>query len=107
MTKAMAKNTACMNRLLDREEAGTFRETNNGKAEQKRLTPGRCVDCGKIRKRREPQQISSMKIGQIKIKISFEIENCEGRREPAANDRFRPTIDAWLKRWKSDDEENQ
>ena len=106
LTKAMTKNTACMNRLLDREEASTSREINNGKAEQKRSTAERCADCGKI-KRRDPQQTSSVKIGQIKVKISFEIENCEGRREPAANDRFRPTIDAWLKRWKNDDEENQ
>ena len=55
LTKAMTENTACMNRLLDREEASISRETNNGKPEQKRSTPGRCVDCGKIRKRREPQ----------------------------------------------------
>ena len=103
LTKAMKENTACMNRLLDREEASTSRETNNGKPEQKRSTPGRCVDCGKISKKREAQRFSSMKIGQIKITISFEIEECEGRRKPAANNSFRPTIDAWLERWKSDD----
>ena len=94
LTKAMTENTACMNRLLDREEASTSREINNGKPEQKRSIPGRCVDCGKIRKRRNPQRSSSMKIGQIKINISFKIEDCEGRREPAANNRFR--LFAWL-----------
>ena len=48
-----------------------------------------------------------MKLRKINIDIDLQFENCEGRREPAANDRFRPTIDAWLERWKSDDEENQ
>ena len=107
LTQAMTNNTACMNRLLDREEASTSRETNNEKAEQKRSIPERCADCGKIRRRTKPQPANNVKIGPIKVKISFEIENCEGRQEPAANDRFRPTIDAWLKRWKTEDEENQ
>ena len=44
-----------------------------------------------------------MKLGEMKITISFEIKECEGRRKPTANNRFRPTIDAWLESWKSDD----
>ena len=92
-----------MNRLLDREEASTSREVNNEERERKRSTPGRCEDCGKIRKRRNPQRSSNVKIGKINMNINLEFEDCEGRQEPAANDRFRPTIDAWLERWKSDD----
>ena len=107
LTQAMTKNTACVKQLLDRKENSTSREANNEEAEQKRSTPERCTDCGKIRRRTRPQPANNVRVGQKKIKISPETENWRERRGAAANDRFRPSIDAWLERWKNDDEENQ
>ena len=106
LTQAMTKNTASMKQLLDRKEISTSWEIDNEEAEQKRSTPERCPDCGKIRRTRtKPQPTNNVKVGQ-KIKISPETENCRKRRRPAAaNEHFRPTIEAWLKRWETEEDE--
>ena len=75
LTQAMTKNTACVKQLLDRKENSTSREANNEEAEQKRSTPERCTDCGKIRRRTRPQPANNVRVGQKKIKISPETEN--------------------------------
>ena len=107
LTQAMTKNTASMKQLLDRKETSSSREADNEEAKQKRSTPERCTDCGKIKRRIKPQPANNIRVGQKKIKISPDTENWREQRGAAENDRFRPTIDAWLKRWETEDEENQ
>ena len=110
LTQVMTKNTACMKQLLDRKEnkkTETSRGANNEEAEQKRSTPERCTDCGKIKRRIKPQPANNVRVGQKKIKISPDTVSWREQRGAAENDRFRPTIDAWLKRWETEDEENQ
>ena len=104
LAQAMTKNTACMKQLIDEKEASASRKPDDGKAEQKRSTPERCPDCGKIR-RTKPQPTNDVTFKRKKIKTSPETENRQERPEPTAHDRFRPSIEAWLKRWMSDDEE--
>ena len=111
LAQAMTKNTACMKQLidekvLDEKEASASRKADDGKVEQKRSTPERCPDCGKIR-RTKPQPTNDVTFKRKKIKTSPETENWQERPGPTAHDRFRPSIEAWLKRWMSDDEENQ
>ena len=50
LTKAMTENTACMNRLLDREEASTSRETTRGDAWKTRVKE---VNSGEMRRLRK------------------------------------------------------
>ena len=110
LAQAMTKNTACMKQLidekvLDEKEASASRKPDDGRAEQKRSTPERCPDCGKIR-RTKPQPTNDVTFKRKRIKTSPETENRQERPGPTAHDCFRPSIEAWLKRWMSDDEEN-
>ena len=79
LAQAMNKNTASMKQLIDEKEASASTKADNGRGGQKRSTAERCPKCGKI-KRTKPQ--------------------------PTPHEYFRPLIEAWLKRWMSDDGEN-
>ena len=80
LAHAMNKNTASMNRLIDEKEASASTKADDGKEKQERSTgEERCPKCGKI-KRTKPQ--------------------------PTPHEYFRPLIEAWLKRWMSNEEEN-
>ena len=79
LAQAMNKNTASMKQLIDKNEASASTKADDGKERQERSTAERCPKCGKI-KRTKPQ--------------------------PTPHEYFRPLIEAWLKRWMSDDGEN-
>ena len=105
LAQAMTKNTACMKQLIDEKEASASTKADDEKAKQERSTPERCPDCGKIR-RTKPQPTNDVKFKRKRIKTSPETENRQERPGQTAHDCFRPSIEAWLKRWMSDDEEN-
>ena len=79
LAQAMNKNTASIKRLIDEKEASASTKADDGKEKQERPSAERCPKCGKI-KRTKPQ--------------------------PTPHEYFRPLIEAWLKRWMSDDGEN-
>ena len=81
LAQAMNKNTASMKRLIDEKEASASTKADNGRGGQKRSTAEAeiCPKCGKI-KRTRPQ--------------------------PTPHEYFRPLIEAWHKRWMSNEEEN-
>ena len=105
LAQAMTKNTASMKQLIDKKEASASTKADDGKAKQERSTPERCPDCGKIR-RTKPQPTNDVTFKRKRIKTSPETENRQERPGPTPHDCFRPSIEAWLKRWMSDDGEN-
>ena len=90
LAQAMNKNTASMKQLIDEKEASASTKADNGRGGQKRSTTERCPDCGKLKR----------------TKTSPETENRQERPGPTPHEYFRPLIEAWLKRWMSDDGEN-